>query len=342
MSNFEENMNEANSEKIVKTKRLTRPKVAKEATTDDAMMYQEFLEFKKFKESKSTPDQTVNSVEDKQPLQEMYQQPLQEKVKFSVKLKKVAKYSLVFMGNHWKFFTFFYTFFFILIALYIIGVNQATKDAIQKSKLEQQSPKISQNQMNELQIQNFTKATAPLTGASNENSSGAVVAPVISGVIDVDKLKNIFSFKSSSTNDSKKQIYVFSDPECAACKVLDENLNAMVLDKKIGVNYIPTPLRGESSAILVTQVICANDPSQAWKSALAGVGIATPNQTIIEQNNIRECAKQAIKTATTFRDLNLAGTPTIVAPDGRYIIGVLNATELTNWLDGKDIFEVTK
>ena len=176
-----------------------------------------------------------------------------------------------------------------------------------------------------------------LGGQKMEQKGQGSESIVFNGNIDLNQIKDLFSFSTPAVEGGdSKRIWVFADPKCEACISLEEVLKDVINRKVLQVTYIPTPINGERSAIEVTQTMCASSPLTAWNTLMKGGTIFTPNATESEKNNIKSCANNAIKTATKFREMGLAGTPTIVAADGRYAIGVKTALELTNWVDGKE------
>ncbi|MBC8950090.1 DsbC family protein [Xenorhabdus sp. TS4] len=117
-----------------------------------------------------------------------------------------------------------------------------------------------------------------------------------------------------------RTLYVFSDPMCPNCKIIEPALEE--LSHNYNIEIFPVSIiGGQQTASLVTPILClpSQDRKPFWKQLYqADVGMNPNNQ----QASLDSCdiGEQALtKNDAAFNFYNLPGTPSFLADDGRYI-----------------------
>ena len=114
---------------------------------------------------------------------------------------------------------------------------------------------------------------------------------------------------------------VFSDPECEYCRRLEKEL-ATLTDVTIYKFLYPLESLHPSAKSKAIAIWCAPDPAKAWADALlAGT---TPQ--------LRACPNPVNDNLVLGGALGVAGTPTMIAADGRVLPGAVSAATLDAWL----------
>ncbi len=135
------------------------------------------------------------------------------------------------------------------------------------------------------------------------------------------------SVKLTGTGDgnSVKVVYAFEDPQCPSCRELHQASQG--LDRsRYEVRVIP--IAGlEGSRDLVARALCDAKPADAWKMLMMGSPLTGP-----------VCAKgleTVDKNSALFHQLGLNRTPSVVAPNGRLVIGAGSTQALQAWIDAQ-------
>ena len=122
-----------------------------------------------------------------------------------------------------------------------------------------------------------------------------------------------------------RKLAVFLDPDCPWCRKLHEGLHE-IDDIEVYVFLFPVEALHPGVREKSIRILCATDPRAALDHALRGEAIT----------GTKNCADAAprIDTITRFAQAQgIAGTPTLVAPDGRVHGGYLAPDALRAWLD---------
>lgn len=127
------------------------------------------------------------------------------------------------------------------------------------------------------------------------------------------KFENSFSYKKGN---GKREIAVFTDPNCPYCKKFEEELSKL---DNVTIHYFPVKFLGPDSAEKAASVWCANDKVAAWHNwMLKG---AVPEK--------KECDASAIDRNMEFaRVYGVTGTPTSYFRDGSRLSGLVPREEL--------------
>lgn len=130
------------------------------------------------------------------------------------------------------------------------------------------------------------------------------------------------TFIARAAAPGKPTVTVFSDPLCGFCKSLEQTL---ALAPEIGVRIALLPYQPGAAGV-AQRIWCAPDPGAAWNAYMLE-NIAPPLAR-------PDCDTGAIaRNAEVARRAGIAGTPTLVAPDGRMQAGAMDLAALNNWLD---------
>lgn len=132
--------------------------------------------------------------------------------------------------------------------------------------------------------------------------------------IDWKKLPLKDAIKTVRGN-GKRQIAVFSDPNCPYCKQLETELKK--LDNVTIYTFI-YPIKTQSVAVS-KQVFCESDPALAW-SNLIGKGI--------QPRSKKACAHPVERNLSLGKSLGLNGTPAIIFSNGFKVMGAYPAAEI--------------
>lgn len=151
------------------------------------------------------------------------------------------------------------------------------------------------------------------------------VAEVAKGMADAVK-DGRFTVRLSSGD--KGTFYVFSDPSCPHCRDFESQMN--VLAKSYTIHVLPVSVvGGAASSGRIAQLLCqpvSTRPS-VWRRLIEGSGLV----------DLPQCPEgSAASTADDriFHALGLAGTPSVVAADGRILPPSvpLNAESIDSWM----------
>ncbi|WP_278395155.1 DsbC family protein [Acinetobacter venetianus] len=114
--------------------------------------------------------------------------------------------------------------------------------------------------------------------------------------------------------NGKRQLAIFSDPNCPYCKKLEAELDKL---NDVTIYTFIYPLKTQSIAVS-KQVWCEANPAYAWKNLL--------------QKNIqpkaKTCANPIDRNLELGRKLGVQGTPTLIFGNGLKMVGGRSAEEI--------------
>jgi thiol:disulfide interchange protein DsbC len=113
----------------------------------------------------------------------------------------------------------------------------------------------------------------------------------------------------------KRQLAIFSDPNCPYCKQLEVELNKL---NDVTIYTFILPLKSQSVAPS-KQVFCEKDPAYAW-SNLISKGV--------QPTSSKSCANPIERNIQLARTLGVNGTPAIIFADGAKMLGAYPAAEI--------------
>lgn len=134
--------------------------------------------------------------------------------------------------------------------------------------------------------------------------------------IDWKKLPLQDAVKSVRGN-GKRQIAIFSDPNCPYCKQLETELNKL---NDVTIYTFIYPIKNQSIAVS-KQVFCEKDSALAW-SNLISKGI--------QPSSKKACANPVERNLSLGKSLGLNGTPAIIFSNGFKVMGSHPAQEIEN------------
>ncbi len=122
--------------------------------------------------------------------------------------------------------------------------------------------------------------------------------------------------------NGKREIAVFSDPNCGYCKRFENNLNEI---DNVTIYMYPYNILSANSAEISKNAWCSADPAKAWEDwmlngntpAKAKADCAFPNEKILELG----------------QKLHVNGTPTIFFTDNSRVAGAVDAAALEEKLN---------
>lgn len=114
--------------------------------------------------------------------------------------------------------------------------------------------------------------------------------------------------------NGKRQLAIFSDPNCPYCKKLESELDKL---NDVTIYTFIYPLKTQSIAVS-KQVWCEANPAYAWKNLL--------------QKNVqpkaKTCANPIDRNLELGRKLGVQGTPTLIFGNGLKMVGGRSAEEI--------------
>lgn len=141
------------------------------------------------------------------------------------------------------------------------------------------------------------------------------------------------------SSGKKGTLYVFSDPTCQHCKLLEPELEKLVRDYTIHV-FPVSVFGGQSSINLVAQVLCQKHGIRkaVWKKAVAGEDVLVgefENGVAIIPSVCQEGYAAIEANDKIFRAMNFVGTPTIINAFGKQLPDALPNTEqaIRHWME---------
>lgn len=121
----------------------------------------------------------------------------------------------------------------------------------------------------------------------------------------------------------ERQLYVFSDPDCAYCRKLEPELAKL---DNVTIHLFPYPLAGlhPDAMMKAVSVWCSKNQAQAWRDLLI---------SNVSPAAVPGCASPLAKNVALAEKLGVFGTPTLVRADGKRQAGALSVGEIDYWLD---------
>lgn len=123
--------------------------------------------------------------------------------------------------------------------------------------------------------------------------------------------------------NGKRQVAVFSDPDCPYCKSLEANLEN--LDNVTIYTFLfPLVTLHPQSEAKAVAIWCSKDPSAAWRNLM--VKAEEPKAAKAD------CKNPIQDNVALGQRLGINGTPTLIAPDGSMKPGALPIEQIEAWL----------
>lgn len=158
---------------------------------------------------------------------------------------------------------------------------------------------------------------------SSSSSSGAPQS------FDKDQVAKIFAAGAIEPTGALppgiRRVVAFEDPQCTSCQRL-ARASLELNPKTHRVAPIPVAFF-DGSREMVAKALCAKDPVVAWRDLMVGSPITG------------EVCEKGLKTVddntALFKQMQLDSTPSIVAPNGKLVVGDGSAQAITRWIDAQ-------
>lgn len=121
--------------------------------------------------------------------------------------------------------------------------------------------------------------------------------------------------------EGKRNLYLFSDPDCPYCKQLERSL-ATLDDVTIHIFMMPLETIHPKAREKSIAVWCAQDKAAAWLNAVANS----------KQIDSVTCDNPIDKIQDLAASLGINGTPTMLTDDGRKLTGARDTAAINAWL----------
>ena len=215
------------------------------------------------------------------------------------------------------------------LSLGLCGASFANVDSV-KAKLLQQYPNVKINNLQSTEMQGLYSGTLDNQIVYvNEDAQHLFIGSMIrlkdqhNLTKDLVVKQNSIDFKSLPLNDAvktvrgngKRQLAIFSDPNCPYCKTLEGNL-AKLNDVTIYTFIYPIKTQ---SIIPSKQVWCSSNREYAWKNLI---------QKGIKPMAAANCETPIERNLALGKKLGLHGTPAIIFSNGYKVMGAYPTEEI--------------
>lgn len=128
--------------------------------------------------------------------------------------------------------------------------------------------------------------------------------------------------------NAKPSLIVFSDPNCGFCKQFERELKTLV-EKRTDLSMwvMMYPVLGQDSMDKAVSIWCAKEKETVWRQWMLG----TPGQG--KEPIYQTCENPIMNNLQVGKSLNIAGTPSLILPNGTVLSGYKTATEIENYLN---------
>jgi thiol:disulfide interchange protein DsbC len=140
--------------------------------------------------------------------------------------------------------------------------------------------------------------------------------------VDVSRLPTQDAIKIVKGN-GRRTLYVFSDPDCPACRSLEPTLDKL---NDITIHVYPFPLTSihPNAARKATSIWCSPNKAKAWTDWMISGKQPAP----------AECDNPVNRNIALAQQLDINATPTLISADGRKQAGALGEAALNAFVDG--------
>jgi thiol:disulfide interchange protein DsbC len=125
-----------------------------------------------------------------------------------------------------------------------------------------------------------------------------------------------------------KKLYVFSDPDCPYCRKMHVELKQLEkIVPDLAIHILPFPLPMHPGAYDKARVILSRKSKKLLDDGFEGKDLPKP---------VGNEGKDGVDTVIKFANANgISGTPTLIMPDGKIMVGGMDAEALNRLLEGK-------
>lgn len=162
----------------------------------------------------------------------------------------------------------------------------------------------------------------PVSAHSSDMPQAKQVTEILISSIPADKAVVMGNPKGS------KKLFVFTDPDCPFCRKLHVELKKLEkIAPDVAINIMIYPLPMHPQAFEKARTVIETKKHDLLDKAFEGKDVPKP---------AKESSKAEIEAIVKFATENgISGTPTMVLPNGKVVVGMRDAEALKNMLDEK-------
>ncbi len=151
-----------------------------------------------------------------------------------------------------------------------------------------------------------------------------VELPVIIPKADLDKIPRANSIVMGKADGAMK-LFVFTDPDCPFCKKLHQELKKLVtLEPELTVYIKLFPLKMHPKSYDKARVILGSNSLELLDKAFSGESFPKPGE--------KDGTEPVDETIKLGESLGINGTPAMILPNGRLLIGAMDAANIRTQL----------
>ncbi|WP_432727248.1 DsbC family protein [Variovorax sp. W6] len=113
--------------------------------------------------------------------------------------------------------------------------------------------------------------------------------------------------------NGKRQIAVFSDPNCGHCKRVDKDLKTL---GNVTVHVFLYPVLGEDSSAKARDLWCGKDRAAGWQAWIEAGTVPAASTGACDASALQ-------RNAALGRKLGIRGTPALIFGDGTFVPGAI-------------------
>lgn len=132
--------------------------------------------------------------------------------------------------------------------------------------------------------------------------------------------------------DGSRVVAVFSDPDCGYCQQLEASL-AQMDNLTVYTFLFPLETLHPQAMVKAISIWCANNRAAAWSQAMLQGKTSAPTTT--GHVRLESCLNPINENLVLGGSLGVKATPTLIAADGRVLVGAASAEKLEQWLGGR-------
>jgi thiol:disulfide interchange protein DsbC len=131
--------------------------------------------------------------------------------------------------------------------------------------------------------------------------------------------------------DGSRVVAVFSDPDCGYCKKLEASL-AQMDNLTVYTFLFPLETLHPQAMVKAISIWCASNRAAAWSQAMLQGKTSGPFTSNVR---LEACPNPINENLVLGGSLGVKATPTLIAADGRVLVGAASAEKLEQWLGGR-------